>query len=126
LLTVILGDSDWFEVLGVGCIGDAGGEGGETITVVIVVVPAGVVPSPHFNNKPRVMALVNFLPEVNRGSIMEVGHDWILDMGPCPTLVLRGLLYFLFIVATRGGVALIALVIVVPPTPVASSKGATD
>jgi hypothetical protein len=40
--------------------------------------------------------------------------------------VARGLLYFLFIVATRGWLALIALAIVVPPTPMASSEGVTD
>jgi hypothetical protein len=85
-----------------------------------------VVLSPRFNNKPRVAALVDVLPEVYRGSIIEVGLDWILTVVPCSTLVSRGLLYFLFIVATRGRVALIALAIVVPPTPVASSGAATD
>jgi hypothetical protein len=35
-------------------------------------------------------------------------------------------LYFLFIVATHGGVALVALVVVVPPAPGASYVGATD
>jgi hypothetical protein len=90
------------------------------------VAPAGTVPSPRFNNKPRVAALVDFLPEVVRGSIMEVGLNWILAVVPCPTLVARGLLYFLFIVATSGRVALIALAVVVPPAPVASSRGATD
>jgi hypothetical protein len=44
----------------------------------------------------------------------------------CPALVARGLLYFLFIVATRGRVALIALALVVPSTHVAFSRGATD
>jgi hypothetical protein len=126
LLTVILGDSSWFKVLGVGLVGDAVGEGGEAIVVVIIVVPGGPVPSPCFNNKPRVMALVDFLPEVDHGSIMEVGLDWILALVLCPTLVARGLLYFLFIVATPGWRALIALVIVVPLTPMASSWGATD
>jgi hypothetical protein len=57
---------------------------------------------------------------------MEVGLDWILAVVPCPTLVARGLLYFLFIIATHGRVALIALAVVIPLTPVASSKGATD
>jgi hypothetical protein len=100
LLTVILEDSDWFEVLGVGLVSDASGEGGEVVTVVIAVVPARMVPSPHFNNKLRVAALVDFLPEVDRGSIMEVGLEWIMAMVLCPVLVARGLLYFLFIVAT--------------------------
>jgi hypothetical protein len=90
------------------------------------VVPARAVPSPRFNNKPRITALVDFLLEVDRGSIIEVGLDWILAVVPCPMLVSRGLLYFLFIVGTHGRVALIALAIVVPPTPVASSTGVTD
>jgi hypothetical protein len=46
-------------------------------------------------------------------------------MMPCPTLVARRLLYFLFVVTTHGWVALVALVVVVPPTPVASFGGAT-
>jgi hypothetical protein len=57
---------------------------------------------------------------------MEVGLEWILALMPCTTLVASGLLYFLFIVATRGRVALVALVVVVPPTPGASSRGETD
>jgi hypothetical protein len=47
-------------------------------------------------------------------------------MMPCPALVARGLLYFLFIVATRRRVALVALAVVVPPTPVASYGSVTD
>jgi hypothetical protein len=126
LLTVILGDSDWFEVLRVGLVGDAGGEDKEAVAIIVVVVPAGTVPSPRFSNKRRITTLIDFFPEVYRGSIMEVGLDWILAVVPCPPLVERGLLYFLFIVATRGRVALVALAVVVPPTPVASSRGATD
>jgi hypothetical protein len=45
---------------------------------------------------------------------------------PCPTLVASGLLYFLFIIATRGRVALVALAVVVSPAPESSSRGATD
>jgi hypothetical protein len=75
LLTIILGDSDWFEVLEVGFVGDAGGEGKETGAIIIVVVPAGEVPSPHFNDKPRIVAFVDLLPEVDRGSVVEVGRD---------------------------------------------------
>jgi hypothetical protein len=108
LLTIILGDSNWFEVLGVGLVGDASGEGGETIAIIIVVLPARTVPSPRLNNKPHIMAFVDFLHEVDRGSIMEVGLDWILAVVLCPALVARGLLYFLFIVAMCGRVALIA------------------
>jgi hypothetical protein len=90
------------------------------------MVPAGMVPSPRFNNKPRVAALVDLLPEVDRGSIMEVGLDWVLAVVLCPMLVARGLLYFLFIVATRGQGALIVLAVVVPLTPMAFSRGVTD
>jgi hypothetical protein len=126
LLTIILGDSDWFEVLGVGLVGDAGGEGWETVAVVVVVAPAGTVPSPRFNNKPRVAAFVDLLPEVDRGGVVKVGLKWILALMPCAPLVARGLLYFLFIVVMRGRVALVALVVVIPPTPMASSGGATD
>jgi hypothetical protein len=114
LLTVVLGDFNWFEVLWVGLVGDAGGEGGEAIAVV-VVAPAGTVPSPRFNNKPRIAAFIYLLPEVDCGSIMEVGLEWILALMPCTTLVTSGLLYFWFIVATRGQVALVALAVVVPP-----------
>jgi hypothetical protein len=117
LLTIILGDSDWFEVLGVGLVGDAGGEGWETVAVVVVVAPAGTVPSPRFNNKPRVAAFVDLLPEVDRGGVVKVGLKWILALMPCAPLVARGLLYFLFIVVMRGRVALVALVVVIPPTP---------
>jgi hypothetical protein len=41
-------------------------------------------------------------------------------------LVASGLLYFLFIVATRGWVALIALAVIIPPAPRASFGGAID
>jgi hypothetical protein len=90
------------------------------------MAPAGTVPSPHFNDKLRIMAFIDLLPEVDRGGIVKVGLEWILAVMPCATLVVRGLLYFLFVVATRGRVALVALAIAVPPTPVASSGGATD
>jgi hypothetical protein len=128
LLTVILGDSDWFEVLRVGLVGDACGEGEETVAVIVVVVTVGTVPSPRFNNKPRVAALIDFFHEVDRGRIMEVGLEWSWPWFLASRWLRGGggLLYFLFIVATRGRVALIALVVVVPPTPVASSRGATD
>jgi hypothetical protein len=68
-----------------------------------------MVPSPCFNDKPRIAAFIDRLPEVDRGSVVEVGLDWILVVMPCPTLVARGLLYFLFVVATRGWVALVVL-----------------
>jgi hypothetical protein len=64
------------------------------------VAPVGTVPSPHFNNKLQIAAFLDLLPKVDRGSIVKVGLEWIL-----------------FIVATRGRVALVALSVVVPPDP---------
>jgi hypothetical protein len=49
-----------------------------------------------------------------------------LALMPCAPLVASGLVYFLFIVATHGRVALVVLAIVVPLAPVASFRGATD
>jgi hypothetical protein len=72
--------------------GDVGGEGAEAVTVVVVVASAGMIPSPRFNNKPRVMAFIDLLPEVGRGSVVKVGLEWILALMPCPTLVASSLL----------------------------------
>jgi hypothetical protein len=66
LLTIVLGDSDYFEVLWIGLVGDAGDEGGETVTVVIIGSSGGG-PSPCFNNKPCIAAFVDLLLEVDRG-----------------------------------------------------------
>jgi hypothetical protein len=57
---------------------------------------------------------------------MEVGLEWILALMPCTTLVVSRLLYFLFIVAMRGRVALVALAVIIPLASEASSGGATD
>jgi hypothetical protein len=84
------------------------------------MVPVGTVPSPCFDNMPRIMAIIDLLLEVNRGSIVKAGLEWSLALRPCTMLVARlmsRLLYFLFIVATRGRVALVALAAVVPPVP---------
>jgi hypothetical protein len=43
------------------------------VTVIVVVVPAGTVPSPCFNKKPCIAALVDFLPEIDCESVVEVG-----------------------------------------------------
>jgi hypothetical protein len=72
------------------------------------------------------MTFVDLLPEVDRGSVMKAGLKWILALIPCTTLVVSGLLYLLFIVATRGRMALVALAVVIPPASGASSWGATD
>jgi hypothetical protein len=73
----------------------------------------------------RVTAFIDLLPEVNHGSVVKASLEWILALMPCTTLVASGLLYFLFIVATRGWVALIVLAVIIPPSPGASSGGAT-
>jgi hypothetical protein len=109
LLTIILGDSDWFEVLRVGLVGDAGSEGREAIAVV-VMVPVKMVPSPCFNNTPRIAAVIDLLPEIDRGSVVKASLKWSVALRPCAMLVARlvsRLLYFLFSVAMRGLVALV-------------------
>jgi hypothetical protein len=75
---------------------------------------------------PRVVAFIDLLPEVDRGSAMKAGLEWSLAMMPCTTLVASRLLYFFFIVAACGWVALVALAVVVPPALEASSRGVAD
>jgi hypothetical protein len=72
------------------------------------------------------VAFIDLLPEVDRGSIMKARLEWILALMPCTMLVVSGLLYFLFIVAAHGKVALIAPAVVVPLALGASSGGATN
>jgi hypothetical protein len=62
LLAIILGDPDRFKILGVGFLGDVGGESGEVVTIIIVVVFVGPAPSPCLNDVPRIMAIVDLLP----------------------------------------------------------------
>jgi hypothetical protein len=126
LLTIVLVDSNWFELLGIGFVNDIGSEGSEAVAVVIVVVLAGTGPSCCFNNTPHIAAVIDLLPEVDRGSVMKAGFEWSLALRPWTTLVASRLLYFLFIIATRGQVALVALAAVVRPAPRASSSGAAD
>jgi hypothetical protein len=45
LLAVILGDPDWFKILGVGFLNDVGGEDGEAVVIIVIVVPIRMVPS---------------------------------------------------------------------------------
>jgi hypothetical protein len=85
-----------------------------------------MVPSPCFNNTLCVTAFVDLLPDVDHGSVVKAGLKWILALMPCTMLVVSGLLLFFFIVAMRGRVTLVALVVVVPPAPGASSEGVTD
>jgi hypothetical protein len=129
LLAVILGDFNWFKILWIGFFYDVGGEGGEAVVVIVVVVLVTTVPSPCPNDVLRIVAIIDLLPKIDRGSVMKAGLGWSLDLRPCVTLVamlVSGLLYFLFDIATRGLVALVALVVVVPPVHGASSRGATD
>jgi hypothetical protein len=53
LLAVVLGDADWFEVHGVGPIGDVGGECGKAVTIIGIVISVGSIPSPCLNDAPR-------------------------------------------------------------------------
>jgi hypothetical protein len=62
LLAIILGDDDWFIILGVGFLDDVGGESGETIIIIIVVVSIGSVPSPCLDDAPCVAAIIDLLP----------------------------------------------------------------
>jgi hypothetical protein len=75
LLTVVLGDSVWFEILWIGLVGDAGGEGGEAVAVIVIVVPAVMIPSSRFSDKSCIVAFIDLLPKVDRGSVIEVGLD---------------------------------------------------
>jgi hypothetical protein len=61
LLAVVLGDTDWFEVLGVGPVGDVGGERGEEVTIIGILIFVGSVPSPCLNDASRVVTVVDLL-----------------------------------------------------------------
>jgi hypothetical protein len=120
LLAVILGDPDWFKILGVEFVTDVGGEGGEAVIIIVIVVPVGMVPSPCLDDAPRVTAIIDLLPKINRGSIVKASLGWRCGLRTCVTLVARwatGLLYLLFAVATRRLLSLVVLAVVVPPVP---------
>jgi hypothetical protein len=129
LLAIILGDPNWFKIHGVGFFSDVGGEGGEAVIIIVVVVPVGTVSSSCLDDAPRVTAIIDLLLKINRRSVVEAGLRWSFSLRPCVAPVARwvsGLLYLLFDVATRGLLALVALAIVVPPVPWASSRGAAN
>jgi hypothetical protein len=67
-----------------------------------------------------------FCLRLDCGSITKAGLEWSLALMPCTMLVASRLLYFLFIVATGGWVALVVLVAAVPPAPGASVGGVAD
>jgi hypothetical protein len=89
LLAVILRDPDWFKILGVGFLSDVGGEGEEEIVIVIVVIPIGTFPSSCLNDAPCVTAIIDLLPEIDRGSVVKAGCGWSLALRPCVMLVAR-------------------------------------
>jgi hypothetical protein len=76
LLAIILGDPDWFKILGVGFLSDFGGEGGEAVVIIVVVVPVEMVPSPCPDDASCIAAIIDLLPKINRGSIVKAGLRW--------------------------------------------------
>jgi hypothetical protein len=110
----------------VGFLSDVGGEGGETVVIIMVMVLVGTAPPPCLNDAPCVAGVIDLLPQINHGSIVEAGLEWSFA---CIALIVRwasGLLHFLFDVATCGLRSLVALAIVIPPMFRAFSRGATD
>jgi hypothetical protein len=85
LLAIILGDANLFKILGVGFLGDVGGEGGE----VVVVASVGRIPSSCLDDAPRVAASIDLPPKINRGSVLEGGLRWSFTLRPCITPVAR-------------------------------------
>jgi hypothetical protein len=139
LIAIILGDPNWFKILRVGFLGDVGGEGGEAVVIVIIVVLVGTVSSPCLDDASRVAAIIDLLPMINCGSILEAGLRWSFALRPCITLVARwasGLLHLLLDIATcrllalgiamADWIVLVALVIIIPPISRASYRGASN
>jgi hypothetical protein len=62
LLAVVLGDTDWFEILGVGPIGEVGGEHGETVTIISVMISVRSIPSPCLDDAQHITVVVDLLP----------------------------------------------------------------
>jgi hypothetical protein len=73
LLAIILGDPDCFKILGVRFLGDVGGEGGEAVIIIVIVVPVRMVLFACLDDALRVAAIIDLLPNINRGSILEAG-----------------------------------------------------
>jgi hypothetical protein len=89
LLAVILDDPNSFKILGVGFLSDVGGESGEVVVIIIVVVPAGTVPSPYLDDAPCVVAIIDLLPKIDRRSVVKAGHGWSFALRPCAPPVVR-------------------------------------
>jgi hypothetical protein len=47
-------------------------------------VPIGTVPSPCLNNTQCIAAVIDLLPEIDRGSIVKAGLKWSLALGLAP------------------------------------------
>jgi hypothetical protein len=62
MLAIVLGNTNWFKILGVGFLGDVGGEGGEAVVIVIIVVSVGTVPSPCPDDAPHIATIIDLLP----------------------------------------------------------------
>jgi hypothetical protein len=62
LLAIVLGDAEWFVILGVGPVDDVGGEHRKAVTIIGVMIYVGSVPSPCLNDAPRVTTVVDFRP----------------------------------------------------------------
>jgi hypothetical protein len=61
---------------------------------------------------PRVVVIIDLLPEVDRGGVVKADLKWGLALRLCTTLVAMlasRLLYFMFSIATCGLVALVAV-----------------
>jgi hypothetical protein len=89
LLAIILGDANLFKILGVGFLGDVGGEGEEAVVIVVVVASVGRIPSSCLDDAPRVAASIDLPPKINRGSVLEGGLRWSFTLRPCITPVAR-------------------------------------
>jgi hypothetical protein len=62
LLAIVLRDANWFKILGVGFLSDVGGESGEAITIVGILISVRSAPSPCLDNAPRVATIFDLLP----------------------------------------------------------------
>jgi hypothetical protein len=139
LLAIVLGDTDWFKILAVGFLSDVGGESGEAVTIVGILICVGSVPSPCLDNAPHVTTVVDLLPEISRRSIQKAGLGWNFALRPWVVLAVGWAprsLHLLFNIATHGLLALViamadwivlvALAIVIPPRCKTSSMGAIN
>jgi hypothetical protein len=62
LLAVILGNANRFEILRVRSFSDVGGERGEAVIIIGILISVGLVSSPCLNDAPRIATVVDLLP----------------------------------------------------------------